>query len=91
MTDDNTKESLIDFPTYFPIKVIGENNEQFETDVLTVANEHFPNLIKENIQLNASKNKNYLAITLSVYAEDKPSLDAFYIALNKIKSVKMVL
>lgn len=89
MSDE--KETYLTFPCRFPVKVIGENCDDFKTLVLNTAYHHFPLLKEEDISIKASKQGQYLAITLVVYAESQASLDALYQDLNQIEYIKMVL
>lgn len=86
-----TKKILIEFPCHFPIKVVGVHSDDFFEEIRNIAVSHFPDLTKEKMTCNTSKNKNYLAITIEVYAQNQKSLDDLYRQLSKHPLVKMVL
>lgn len=86
-----TKETLIEFPCYFPIKIIGNNSTLFMEEIRKITLDHFPNTPQDALTQKMSKNSNYLAITVSVYVENQERLDAFYRAITQHPEVKMVL
>ena len=88
MTEDS---SLLKFPCDFPIKIMGKATEVFKNDIFAIVHKHYPNIKADAYQTNASKNGNFLAITVTVYALDQPSLDALYQDLGKHPDIKMVL
>ncbi len=88
MTDNQT---YLTFPCDFPIKIIGKKNERFLIEIAKIVREHFPETSDASIQIRPSKQDRYLAITVTVEAHDKPSLDALYQALTKHPDIKMVL
>lgn len=85
------KETLIEFPCDFPIKAIGKNHVQFVDDVVSSAKKYYPDIRDDAIQTQISGNGNYISVTLTVYAEDKTTLDKLYTELSQLKDVKMVL
>ncbi|MDX2347109.1 MAG: DUF493 domain-containing protein [Legionella sp.] len=82
---------LIDFPTDFPIKIIGEATAEFEMAILDIARQHHPELLDAAIQRKTSAEGNYLAITITIHAVSQARLDALYTALSKHPDTKMVL
>ena len=88
MTDNQT---YLTFPCQFPIKIIGENNDRLLVEIADIVRQHFPLTADASIQSRTSKQDKYLAITVTVEAHDKPSLDALYQALTKHPGIKMVL
>ncbi len=83
--------TLLKFPCYFPIKLIGKHTETYVDEIFTLTQHLLPDFSRENIQLNHSKNKNYIALTLTVYVHDKATLDALYHQLSAHQDSKMVL
>lgn len=82
---------VIEFPCEFPIKVVGINSQGFFEEIKRITESHFPGFSTEKMTFNASKNNNYLAITVVVLAQNQDSLDAFYRQLSNHPQVKMVL
>ncbi|KTD64136.1 HP0495 family protein [Legionella spiritensis] len=85
------KQTYIEFPCHFPIKIIGTNTVQFKVEITTIINKHFPATKEDAIACKDSQNGNYLSITATVYVVDKPSLDALYHELTQHPATKMVL
>lgn len=85
------EQSLLEFPCDFTIKVIGANNEAYLDEIITIARKYFPKLKDSDIKSNKSKANNYLAISITVHAEDKKTLDALYRKLTKHAHTRMVL
>lgn len=86
---DNTH--LLEFPCHFPIKIIGHNTDAFKLEVIKTVRNHYPDLKDSAISSNASKQGNYLAITVTVFAQSQKSLDALYFDLNQLSDIQMVL
>jgi putative lipoic acid-binding regulatory protein len=83
--------SLLEFPCDFQIKIIGKNHPLFLSEILSLAKKHYPYLDTNQLKTNPSQNGNYIALTLSVHALDKQTLDALYIDLSNHPDAKMVL
>ena len=86
-----TKDTLIEYPCVFPIKIIGKNTQSLIKEVRSISLAHFRDFKEDDLQTKLSQKNNYLSITLSVYAENQQMLDAFYEKLTKIPDVTMVL
>ena len=86
-----TKTSLIEFPCHFPVKIMGINSPTFLEEIREITLKHFPNIEQEKITHKMSKGNNYLAITVTVYAENQEMLDGFYRAITQHPEIKMVL
>lgn len=84
-------DKLIKFPTHFPLKIFGPNRQEFISDIWQLALERFPQLTEKAIQYKTSENNNYIAMTITVYAESQSELDALYIAIHNHPDTKMVL
>ncbi len=89
--NDATKNTLINFPCYFPIKIIGINSQAFVQEIKTTAGKHFSDFTDQDLVSKESKNSSYLAITVTVFAKNQNMLDSFYNEVTKIPGVKMVL
>lgn len=85
------KKSFITFPCVFQIKVVGDGHATFIEEIIALTQQHYPAFKEEDLRHQTSKNKNYIALTLQVYATSQPELDALYLALTKHPNVKMVL
>jgi len=85
------KDSLIEYPSQFPIKVMGSNADGFVTAVTHIAKQFDPAFDAASIELRDSKAGNYLGVTITVTATSREQLDALYTALSAHPMVKVVL
>jgi uncharacterized protein len=83
--------SLIEYPSAFPIKVMGVNAEGFVQAMIEVARRFDPALDAQAVTTRPSKAGKYLGVTLTVTATSREQLDALYITLTAHPMVKVVL
>lgn len=84
---DVSGETIMSFPCEFTIKIIGLTSETFEAEVISIVRKHFPNLGEGAIKLNHSKEKKYLAYSVTLWVEEKRSLDDLYQSLSESQHV----
>ena len=85
------KESIIEFPCEFLIKIIGKNNPDFECNAIVAIRPFVPDLGEGAVTERASKKGNYLGLTVKINAHTQEQLDNIYRALNALPDVIMVL
>lgn len=83
--------SPLQFPTDFPIKVIGRRIDGFAQAIVGVVVEHAPDFDPATLEMRASKAGNYLSLTATVRATSREQLDDLYRALTSHPLVKVVL
>jgi hypothetical protein len=88
---DDGSGSLIEYPSQFPIKVMGSHVDGFVEAVVEVAKRFDPGLDESLVELRPSREGHYLGITLTVTATSREQLDALYLALTSHPMVKIVL
>ena len=88
---DARRDSLIEYPSRFPIKVMGSNVDGFVHAVTHIAKQFDPAFDASTIELRDSKAGNYLGITLTITATSREQLDALYRTLSTHPMVKVVL
>ena len=88
---DPRKDSLIDYPSPFPIKVMGAKVDGFVNAVTTIARQFDPGFDAGTVELRDSSKGNYLGITITVTATSREQLDDLYRALTSHPMVKVVL
>lgn len=81
----------IEFPCDYPIKVLGDNVEEFEAVVLKVFECHAPGFSHQRITRRASREGTFFAITVHITATGKPQLEALHADLMATGLVKMVI
>ena len=88
---DPRKESLIEYPSRFPIKVMGAKVDGFVHAVTTIAHQYDPTFDASTVELRDSSKGNYLGVTITVTATSREQLDNLYRALTAHPMVKVVL
>jgi putative lipoic acid-binding regulatory protein len=88
---DPRKESLIEYPSRFPIKVMGVRVDGFVAAVTHVAKQFDPAFDAASVELRESKGGKYLGITITITATSREQLDALYRTLSSHPMVKVVL
>ncbi|MEM1243739.1 MAG: DUF493 domain-containing protein [Pseudomonadota bacterium] len=81
----------IEFPCEFPIKIMGKSNNEFELAVYSIIRKHVPDLAQNAISQRPSKNGNYMAITVTITAQNQDQLDNIYFDLTACEHVMMAL
>lgn len=81
----------LEFPTDFPIKVIGRRDAGFAQSILSVVQQYAPDFDASTLEMRSSKDGNYLSLTATVRAVSREQLDALYRALTSHPMVKVVL
>ncbi|MDB5930359.1 MAG: hypothetical protein JWR60_2066 [Polaromonas sp.] len=85
------QESLIEYPSQFPIKVMGTKAEGFVGAVSMIARQFDPAFDASTIELRESKGGKYLGVTITVLATSREQLDELYRTLSTHPMVKVVL
>ncbi len=88
---DPRKDSLIEYPSRFPIKVMGAKVEGFVNAVTELARQFDPTFDASTIELRDSRAGNYLGVTITITATSREQLDNLYRALSSHPLVKVVL
>ena len=83
--------SLIEYPTDFPINVMGLTQPGFAQAVVGIVRQHAPDYDAATIELRNSKEGKYLSLTCVIRATSREQLDALYRDLCDHPMVKMVL
>ena len=83
--------SLIEYPSQFPIKVMGTKAEGFVGAVTMIARQFDPSFDASTIELRESKGGKYLGVTITVLATSREQLDELYRTLSTHPMVKVVL
>jgi len=85
------KESLIDYPSDFPIKIMGLMQENFAQTMVEVVMLHDPTFHAGKMEMRPSSKGNYVSLTVTVLATSREQLDNLYRALSSHPMVKVVL
>ena len=90
-TDIPPAESLIEYPSQFPIKVMGLKVDGYVQAVTHIAEQFDPAFDASTIELRESKGGKYLGVTVTVTATSREQLDELYRTLSTHPMVKVVL
>jgi uncharacterized protein len=92
MTSTNdAAPSLIEYPSAFPIKVMGVQVDGFEPAMVMIAQQFDPAFDASSIERRPSKGGKYMGLTLTVTATSREQLDELYRTLSTHPMVKVVL
>jgi putative lipoic acid-binding regulatory protein len=85
------EQTLIEYPSRFPIKVMGANVEGFAAAVVSVVQRYDPGFDAAGVEQRPSRGGNYLGLTVTITATSREQLDDLYRALSAHPMVKVVL
>jgi len=85
------KDSLIDYPSLFPIKVMCVKVDGLVVEISAIAHQFDLAFDASTIELRESKGGKYLGVTITVMATSREQLDDLYRALFAHPMVKVVL
>lgn len=84
-------QSLIEYPSAFPIKVMGAQVDGFVAAIVDIARRFDPGFDASTVEQRPSRGGNYLGLTITVTATSREQLDELYRTLSTHPMVKVVL
>jgi putative lipoic acid-binding regulatory protein len=84
-------ESLIEYPTDFPLKVMGRTQAGFAQAILEIVKRHAPDFDEASVGMRPSREGKYLSLTFVIRATSREQLDALYQELSDHPMVQMAL
>ncbi len=91
MSDDNTTESLLEFPCDFPVKVMGRDEPAFRTAVAAIFEKHVGDVDASQYRESQSRNANFISLTVTIRATSQAQLDGIYSDLSANDDVLVAL
>lgn len=88
---DAADDTLIDFPTPFPVKVMGRNAPDFADHAVGLILARTDDDAPLSIASRESRNGRFLSVTVEITATSRAQLDAIYQALTDDERVVMAL
>ena len=85
------RPTLIEFPSDFPLKIMGLAVEGFAQEIAELVVHHAPEFDAASMEMRPSKTGKYLSLTCTVRATSQAQLDGLYVALTAHPMVKVVL
>lgn len=89
MVDEST--SPLQFPTDYPIKVVGRPSDEFRARVHAIMLRHAPTLDADRVSERLSENGNFLSISYTIVAESREQVVALATDLKACEGVLMIL
>jgi putative lipoic acid-binding regulatory protein len=80
--------SLLQYPTDYPIKVVGRPSDEFRARVHAIMLRHAPKLDADRVSERLSENGNFLSISYVIVAESNEQVIAL---VNDLKATEGVL
>jgi putative lipoic acid-binding regulatory protein len=90
-TPDPRKDSLIEYPCLFPVKVMGLKTDDFYLQMAALAQRHDPFLDPASIAQRDSSGGKYISLTITITATSREHLDNIYRGLSGHPLVKYVI
>jgi len=88
---NQSDESLIEYPSDFPIKIMGMTHDAFAQTMVEVVQLHDPTFHAGKMEMRPSSKGSYLSLTVTVRATSREQLDNLYRSLTAHPMVKVVL
>ena len=85
------KTTLLEFPTSFPIKIMGQAEPGFAQAIVDIVRKHAPDYDGETTEMRPSSAGRYLGLTCTITATSQAQLDALYRELGLHPLVNIVL
>lgn len=85
------EESLIEYPSDFPIKVMGKTHPEFKAAIVNICQQFDPTFNEKLVEERPSKAGNYLGLTVIIRATSREQLDELYRTLSTHPMVSVVL
>ena len=89
MVDEST--SPLQFPTDYPIKVVGRPSDEFRARVHAIMLRHAPSLDPDQVTERLSENGNFLSISYMLRAENREQIIALASDLKACEGVLMII
>ena len=86
-----TEESLLKFPTEFPVKIMGRDTPEFHAMVKEILTRHVAPLHSLPITRQPSKEGRFVSVTVTITAQSREQLDELYRDLSSHELVLMAL
>ncbi|MGB4466750.1 MAG: DUF493 domain-containing protein [Azovibrio sp.] len=84
-------DSLIEYPSAFPLKIMGKAEANLAPTVLEIVTRHDPAFVAASMEMRASSGGKYVSLTCTVTATSRAMLDALYRELSGHPLIQIVL
>ena len=90
MSESESKK-LLEFPCSFPIKMMGRADAAFSDFAVRLVEQHVGKVAPNAIQTSASRNGNFLSVTVTIDAQSQEQLDSIYNELSNHEDILVAL
>lgn len=90
MSSNEEKKTLIEFPTNFDLKIMGQQHPEFVQEILKAIRQHAPDTQEHHVRVRPSSSGNYIGATVTVHAKNQEHLDNIYRSVTSHPMVKVV-
>lgn len=73
-----SRDSAIEFPCEFPIKMMGRDTPEFRGTVRSIVEKHAGRVADDRVQAALSRTGRFVSITVTITATSQEQLDAIY-------------
>jgi putative lipoic acid-binding regulatory protein len=84
-------KSPLEFPCEFPVKIMGRAADDFEDLVSEIVSRHDPDFASEKVSVRASRDGNFVSLTVIIVARSREQLDDLYRELSAHERILMAL
>lgn len=85
------REELLQFPTDYPIKIVGRPSAEFRAHIHAIVVKHAPDVETDRITERLSENGNFLSISYTIRAQSREQVIALARDLTAAEGVLMVI
>jgi len=87
---ESDKDTLLEFPSSFPVKVMGRSAAEFRPAITDIIAAHAEFHRDDDVREQLSANGNFISVTVTFTATSKEQVDSIYQALTSHELVLMV-
>jgi hypothetical protein len=84
-------DKLLQFPCSFPIKMMGRADAEFSDTAIRLVEQHVGSVAASAIQMSASRQGNFLSVTVTINAQSQEQLDNIYNDLSNHEDILVAL
>lgn len=88
---ESESDKLLKFPCSFPIKMMGRADDGFHDIAVRLVEQHVGKVAADAVQTSASKQGNFLSVTVTIDAQSQEQLDDIYNDLSNHEDILVAL
>jgi len=88
---ESESDTLLEFPCSFPIKMMGRADAAFSDTAVALVEQHVGKVAADSIQTSASRNGNFVSVTVTIVAQSQEQLDSIYNELSNHEEILVAL